>query len=354
MLNALDRATRQAVERMFVENGYLRRSPTVYTARRGFKEWLHFAVHGRALDVLVNFSAVDDIRDEACHAAEIGRVICMVKDSTGWDGDLDQYPPSNVRMKGGHFDVRFGECSASYRDGKIHLQGAMQRRPITFDLELTPLVVPTPAFNIQLNACPAIHWFVLPKLSATGTVTVGQRVHALESAVAYHDHNWGAFPWGGDFAWEWGAGAPLGGDSPWAMVFVRLTDRRHLSDLTQSVFLWKGSRQHRLFRANELTILHEGLLRSERVFKLPRVMAQVSPGTATDIPKRLLIAGEGNGDHIRGVFEAHDVGQVIIPNDRDLGVTIINEVCGHLHLSGLVHDEPVLLECPAIFEFLSD
>ena len=348
-----DARTRRAIERVFEQQGYLRRSPGAYVKQRGFKEWLHFAVHAPGLDMLINFSVVDDLRPQAAHGAEIGRVICMTKDHC-WDGDLDQYQPDSVSMRAGHFDVRFGDCRAIYRDGKIHLSGSLQRRPITFDLELTPLVVPTPAFNIQLNQCPAIHWLVLPRLSARGSVSVSGRVHELDAAVAYHDHNWGGFPWGGDFAWEWGAGAPLAADNPWTMVFVRLTDRGHCSDLTQSIFLWKGPRQHRLFRGHELVVWHEGLLRPERVFKLPRVMAQVAPGTATDIPKRLCMRGDGNGDQLHCVFEADDVGQVIIPNDRDLGVTIINEVSGTLAMHGNVHGEAIHLECPAIFEFLSD
>lgn len=342
-----------AVERIFEEQGYLRRSTSLLPGARGFKEWLHFAVHAPGLDMLVNFSIVDDIRARAPLGAEIGRVICMVRD-TRWDGDLDQYSAQDVSIRSGHFDARFGQCSATYANGKIRLRGALRRRPIAFDLELTPLVVPTPAFNIQLNHCPPIHWLVVPKLSAAGRVEIDGRRHHLDNAVAYHDHNWGGFPWGGDFAWEWGAGAPLADESPWTLVFVRLTDRGHLSDLTQSVFLWKGAHQHRLFRGNELRIRHEGLLRPTRVFKLPHVMAQVSPGTATDIPERLLIAASGNGDDIQCSFRCEDVGQVIIPNDRDLGVTIINEVSGALEVSGRVHGEPVAMACPAIFEFLSD
>jgi hypothetical protein len=351
--NRPDPGTRRVIERVFAEHGHLRRSPSAYANKSGFKEWLHFAVHAPGLDLLVNFSIVDDIRDRARPGAELARVICMLKD-THWDGDLDQYPTEQVRMRAGHFDVRYGECSATFEDGKILLRGKLQRRPIEFDLELTPLVVPTPAHNIQLNGCPPIHWLVVPKLGAKGSVTCGGHRHILQNAVAYHDHNWGQFRWGGDFAWEWGAGAPLEGDNPWTFVFVRLTDRGHSRDLTQSVFLWKGARQHRLFRGMELRIWHEGLLRPQRVFKLPRVMAQVAPGSATDVPKRLHFLGDGNGDQIRGVFESTEVGQVIIPNDDDLGVTIINEVSGTLNVEGRVHGDRVHLSCPAIFEFLSD
>ena len=122
----------------------------------------------------------------------------------------------------------------------------------------------------------------------------------------------------------------------------------------QAVFLWKGPRQHRLFRGRELTVWHEGLLRPRRVFKLPRVMALAHPENVTDVPKRLVVRARRDSDRIDVVFETQDVAQVIIPNDDDLGVTIIHEVAGNVAVEGQVGGERVQLEGPSIFEFLGD
>jgi hypothetical protein len=342
-----------ALSRLLAENGYFRRSNSTFLGSASYKEWLHFAVHAPGLDLLANFSMVDDIRAGAPPGAEIPRVVCLVREQK-WEGDIDQYAPGEVRLDTGRLSARFGESRVTFEDGRFHLVVRMRRKPIELDLHLTPLAVPTPAFNLQVDDCPPINWMVVPRLVATGTVRIGDRVHHLKDAAAYHDHNWGHFRWGKNFAWEWGYGAPDQPENPWTMVFVRLTDRGHVTDLMQAVFLWKGPRQARLFRANELEVWHQGLLRASSVYKLPRVMGLVSPGTATDVPERLQVRAAGAGDHVEFEFRCQDIAQVIIPNDDDLGVTIINEVAGQLELAGLVRGERFTINCPAIFEFLGE
>ena len=341
-----------ALAKMLSQNGYFRRSSSSYAANASHKEWLHFAVHGPGLDLLANFSIVDDTRRGA-RGAEIPRIVCLVREQR-WDGDIDQYPPDDIDLSGGHLDVRFGQSSVSLEGGELCLKVKMRRRPIEMDLRLVPMAMPTPAFNLFVEDCPPINWLVVPRLVASGTVRIDGRTHVLKDASAYHDHNWGHFRWGKNFAWEWGYGAPESADNPWTMVFVRLSDRGHVSDLMQALFLWKGPRQERLFRAGELEVWHDGLLRPRSLFKLPRVMGVVSPGTACDIPQRLNMRATGQGDRVEFEFRCHEAAQVIIPNDEDLGVTIINEVSGQLELDGVVRGERVSMSCPSIFEFLSE
>lgn len=338
--------------RLLGQNGYFRRSSSAF--RRGsHKEWLHFAIHTPGLDLLVNFSVVDDVRSGARPGEEIYRLTCLFREQA-WDGDIEQFTTSEVRLGAGHLDVHFGENRVTLEGGALTLKAKLRRRGLDVDLRLTPRIVPTPAYNLEVDDCPPIHWLVVPRLLARGGVRVGARSYELDGAAAYHDHNWGHFRWGKNFAWEWGYGAPDETDNPWTMVFVRLTDRRHVSDLMQAIFLWKGARQARLFRDHELRVRREGVLRASRVFKLPRVMGLVSPGAATGVPERLLVEAEGEGDKLELEFSCEDVGQVIIPNDDDLGVTIINEVSGKLALEGTVRGERVSIRCPSIFEFLSE
>lgn len=350
---ALAEGAFDAPVRLLGENGYFRRSAAAFRAGGSHKEWLHFAIHAPGLDLLANFSIVDDIRPGASVGSEIPRLTCLVREQH-WDGDVDQFSPGEVRMKRGHLAVAFAENSVSFEDGEIVLKAKLRQRPLEIDLRLKPLVVPTPAFNLEVDDCPPIHWLVVPRLLANGSVRVGSKTHQLRDASAYHDHNWGHFRWGKNFAWEWGYGTPDEHDNPWTMVFVRLTNRRHTSDLMQAIFLWHGPRQARLFREEELQVRREGALRCHAPFKLPRVMGLVSPGAATGVPERLIVQGNGGGDHVEFEFRCEDVGQVIIPNDDDLGVTIINEVSGKLELEGRVRGEAVRISCPSIFEFLSE
>jgi hypothetical protein len=41
-----------------------------------------------------------------------------------------------------------------------------------------------------------------------------------------------------------------------------------------------------------------------------------------------------------------------VPNDDNLHTTIIHEVGGRLRVSGSLHDQPITLDAPAMFEVL--
>jgi hypothetical protein len=220
------------------------------------------------------------------------------------------------------------------------------------ELTLEPDAYPTEANNVTVEDGPPIHWMVLPRLRATGFVRIGTRTHVLRDAPAYHDHNWGSFGWGRNFAWEWGYTLPRDANNPWSLVFVRLTDRGHRHMLMQGIFLWHRGRQERVFRDGEIEVTHEGLLRPSSIFKIPRVMALVSPGLATDVPRRLTVSGRSGGDWVRFELVSSDVAQVVIPNDDDVGVTIINEVSGDARVEGEVRGVPIRFEGRSMCEFL--
>ncbi len=344
-------ADRRAIDEAIRSADYLRRSPFTVGGAAGHKEWLHFCVYGPEVDVLVNFSVVDDVRGGAPQGAELARITVLVR-STGWDGDVDLYPAEEVFLRGGGIEARFGQSSVVYRDGAYHLDVTMRERPISVRLALTPITVPSLANNIQLDAGPPINWLVVPRLLARGVAIIDGREHRFHDAPSYHDHNWGRFAWGRDFAWEWGFGLAHDAGVPWSMVFVRLSDRAHTKALMQALFLWKGTRQHRVIRAGDVEVRHEGLLEPARVLKVPRIMALIAPSVLTDVPRFLDIRAAADGDALHARFEASDLAQVVIPNDGDLGVTIINEVSGTVRLEGEVRGERVFLEGRAIFEFL--
>ncbi len=345
--------SRHQIAQSVLENDYFRRPELVPGAPPGHKEWLHFAVHASGLDLLVNFSVVDDVRPGAAFGAELPRITTLVR-TDHWSGDIDEFDRRDVSVRGGHVDLSYGENFVRFVDGAFEIFVRMRRQPIEVRLRLVPVVLPNQASTLQVPGCPPVHWVAVPRLLASGSVHYRGQRHAFEGALAYHDHNWGYWRWGSDFAWEWGYGVPDDPEHPWTLIFVRLTDRRHLTDLAQSVFLWRGARQFRFFRPDELTVQHEGLLAPGAVLKLPSVMALAKSGKATDIPKKLIVSARGPTDHIDFTFTSEDVAQVIIPNDDDLGVTIINEVSGRIDAEGEVAGEPINIHANTIFEFLSD
>ncbi len=340
---------------------HLRRSPALAGGPGGHKEWLHFAVHAPGLDVLVNFSVVDEPvggqRPGGHHAgpwAETARITLLVRDERGWTGDVDTYRAQDVDVRTGEIHMRMGRNLVCYEDGAYTIRARARGRDIACDLRLAPACMPVLAPNIPLETGPPIHWCVLPRSLATGTVRVDGVEHTLSDAPSYHDHNWGRWKWGDDFAWEWGFGLPDDPAEPWSMVFVRLTNRARSRTMAQGLFLWHDGVQRRTFREHDMEVWHAGYLRPRSVVKVPAVMGLLHPEQPTDVPEQLHFRAEVRGDQVVGRFDSEDVAQVVIPGEREYNVTIINEVSGRVHLSGQVGGEPVELHGSAVFEFLGE
>jgi hypothetical protein len=214
-------------------------------------------------------------------------------------------------------------------------------------------VEPARAPNIPLRDGPPLHWVVTPRLAATGTVTIGRRSVRLSGALAYHDHNFGHFRWGQDFSWRWAFALPTDRAVPWTFAFASLGERSRNHALSQGVFLWRGARRHRTFRDHDVEIASSaGFLALPRVFKIPRVMALLSPEVPTDVPLHVDLHAEAEGDWVDYRFEPDGLGQVVIPNETDLGVTVLNEATGRSSIHGKIHGERFSADGRSVFEFL--
>jgi transposase len=342
-----------------IRNGdWLRRAPGRFGGPGQHKEWLHFCVYGERVDVLINFSVVDEVRDGVPRPSsqryeEHARLTLLVRERE-WLGEVQSFLPDEVAVRGGDIDLVFGRSSVRFERGRYRLDARSRDGNVHAEVELTPVTMPSIVHNVQYGSGPPINWLVVPRLVASGLIRIGANTHDLDGALAYHDHNWGHFGWGCDFAWEWGYGLPDDPANPWSLVFVRLSDRALTRTMMQGVFLWCGPREQRVFRDRELTVGHRGLRRAPTICKLPPIMGMIHPDLATDVPIELTFDGEGDGDgdFVRGRFTTGEVAQVVLPNDRDLGVTVINEVSGELAVEGRVRGEEVRIDGRAVFEFL--
>jgi hypothetical protein len=329
----------------------VRRPAQRWLSERGHKEWHHFCAATGELDVIVNFSLFDDLRHAARLGDELARITCLVRVAGVWEGDVEVHPSDSVRVQRGSPDMSFGENSIAFRDGAYQLRVQLRQREVRAELSFRPLAFPTNVNNVSISDCPPIHWLVVPRLEVTGTVEVGGRTHRVD-ALGYHDHNWGYFRWGKNFAWEWGSAQPKDRSHPWTLAYSRLTNRAHTSDLMQGLLLWKNQRPARTFQDHELRVWHEGFLRPRRVLRVPRIMNLVATAGATNVPAHLHIEAASRCDRFECVFHADDLCQVVIPNDDDLGLTVINEVSGRLRAHGNIAGEELALETSTVFEFL--
>jgi len=303
------------------------------------REWLHFVVHGGAIDIVLNLSVV--VRRD--RGDRVGNVLLLTRDRDGrWEGDVDEVPSGRVHVGSGRLRLEIGEASLRF-DGRFHIRAACRRRPLSVDLVLEPR-----AFPYLVHNAGDVQWLVAPHLVASGTVMSAGVISRIDGAPAYHDHNWGDFE-GGDLAWRWVAAPSADG---WSAVLVQLLDRARTRTLSQGLLLWHGEQRERSFRTGEIVCTSEGWLRRGISLSVPRALSLLAPETATDVPERLRISARGEGDNIDGEFTSMAAARVMVPRDVDLGLTIIHEVPGRLRLSGAVNGREVNVDAPAIAEFL--
>jgi hypothetical protein len=107
----------------------------------------------------------------------------------------------------------------------------------------------------------------------------------------------------------------------------------------------------RVLREDALDLEVDEFFRT-RPFTIPNVARLLAPEVVMDVPRRLRIRGTSNGDVLSGSFDGFDLARIVVPNDQDLGTTIIHEVVGRLELEGSIGGEPFRFSGRAVFEFL--
>jgi hypothetical protein len=125
------------------------------------------------------------------------------------DGRYDRYtadaPAERVVLDTTRADLTIGESSVRQRNGVYTLRGRAggSAGTVTLDLAVRPLAnryFPP----VELREEELRSGYVVPGLAATaaGRICVRGHCRTVESAPAYHDHNWGIWR---EVTWEWGA-----------------------------------------------------------------------------------------------------------------------------------------------------
>jgi hypothetical protein len=338
---------------------WFRRSPARFGGPAEHKEWQHFLVHTPQVHLLVNFNLIDDpwTVAPAGPPEEVARLIVLVRvnSSGSWDGDTERFEPGAVEVPVGRLDARFGANRMSFSEGRYQLEIALRERAITAELELVPTCLPAIANNQPLAPKRTLSWLFVPRLRARGWIRVGTQQFEVDGAPAYHDHNWGHFVWGDDFAWEWGSAMPWTEANPWSAVYMRMADRARTRASCQGLYLWKGETPGRIFRDHELRVDLHGRLVRTRFLQIPRVMALLCPRSSADLPERFEVHARSGDDQVELVFVPEDLAQVVMPDEaRLIGVTALNEVSGPVMVRGRVGGENIEFEGPGVFEFIRD
>lgn len=346
---------------------FVRRTSTAIpaTGSSGHREWLHFSVTApNGLTLIVNLSLTDDMRPVSRgmtleqRRPERGRLVVLVHDANvaSWAGGAEEIDPGQIEARAGSIFLRLGTSQIEFDRGRFRVSGALRDRSVEFDVELSPTSFPSLASNVSLGPSEdPIHWVVVPRLVVRrGSVSVAGVVTSLDGALAYHDHNWGHFSHR-DFAWQWGHGFPRIADAnknPFSVVFTRLLNGTRSDVFMQALLLWRGCRQERVFREDEIQVHSEGFLRRP-AFTVPKIGRLLAGGRTNDIPRHFFFVARGHGDELRGEVVTNDVAEIVVPNDHDLETTLIREVVSRIHVAGHVRGERVAIDDGvAVFEWI--
>lgn len=349
------------LERVLLLTDHTRLAEEASQQPEWYKEWFHFCLIGPEIEAIVNFSFVNDNRPAAEPRSRLARLILLVH-GDGWEGDLVEIPAQEVEINPGRIDLRFGQNRLRYENGGFHISAALETRPLTLDVQIQPITYP-----LLRNRAPIgvgkIDWLVVPRLKASGTLVAGRRVYRLENMPVYHDHNWGHWLWGQDFAWVWGFALPTRGAAGWSLVYDRMTNRARSQVQELKLCLWKDEKLVKIFAHGDIQAHPQGYLSSQRIPKFPRIMGLIAPEITTDVPRTLEIeARSGSGplgssmldsDWLLWRFEAGSIAQIVVPNETDLLETVINEVTGSVQVEGSVKGETFQFEGKGFFEFLT-
>jgi hypothetical protein len=318
----------------------------------GYKEWTYFCVAAPEVDLLLTLGLTGRVGPRSKSDETVGRVIALARDSAGaWYGDADEIPCSAVDVAHGRIGVAMGVSRMRFRSGVYEVDARLASGEISANLRLRPLALPTLGTSVRLGACEPMRWVVVPRLAASGEIEVGGRRHRVESAAGYHDHNWGTFQWGADFAWEWATIPPARLAERWSFVFSRISDRARGRTLSQAILVWRGDESCRTFRDDEIEVLPSGLLRGGARLRVPRVMSIVEPGHTADVPRELTARATRGRDWIEVRLQLVDFAEIAVPNEGSaLDTTLLCEARAQATIRGSIRGESVSACGPAVFE----
>lgn len=321
------------------------RFPTRPAAAGRFKQWVHVAVIDPAIRLVANFSAM------AAAGGTEHRLLVLVEDEDDGDGvrgHARRFAPARCAMPAGRTTLRFDRNELTAAGDGHALSLDEPELALRARLTLYARAAPAVLHHLPLGAQRALHWSVVPRLSATGAIEHAGRVHAVVDAPAYRDRNWGSFCFG-DVAWDWGYAAAPAGGPPGAIAFARLLDAARSRVIEQHVLVWWGDRLLASFRDREVALAGDGAV-TGALPTVPPALALCRPGRATGLPEVVTVTGASSRGRIALRFTRRATARVLVPNDARPGTTVLYESFGEVAATGRVDGEDIALAGTGLFE----
>jgi hypothetical protein len=327
------------------------RTPVLGSARpHGFKEWYHFVIHRPGGRILINFSLASEAA-RGGQARLAPRVIVIAHDQH-WTGAVERFDESEVDVSADLGSLAIGRNQMIVQPDGYRVVIDLPSNDIRGEIHLASVSRPF-VVNNQPVGDGRMCWLFVPRMRADGWLRIGGEEVRLESDVAYHDHNWGRFRWGGDFGWTWGTILPPDPEVPWSLVFLRMTDRRRLRCLSQALYVWRDDEPAAIFRHAALEVTSSGLLGRAADCTLPPPMRLILGGEVSDIPERLTIAATRAGDMVHAEFRSQSYARLAQPSEVRLDRSVVLcETNGAARVTGAIGGESIDFVGAGVFELL--
>jgi hypothetical protein len=305
----------------------------------GFKEWQHFLLFGPGWVLVFNLNL---------DGTQRGRVISLLHHET-WHGDVSACRAPNLHP--GRLDATFGDAGMRFRGGRYEIW--RDKGDLKFEASLTPVAAPSLSHGIRLGKGSDLSWCLVPRLLATGWLEHGERRYPFADCLAYHDHNWGHFGWGGDFSWDWACVVPDDAACPWTVVLSRMNDRARHRTTATSVFVLKDGAHLRYFRDAEAQLEMTGNLGRAPELRVPPAAGFLVPDCDHDVPKWTKFRAARGDDYVTGTLESMSRSQVLVPSDGEpFTIARLNEAHARAAIEGRCAGLDISLEGPALLEVL--
>ncbi|GDX80966.1 hypothetical protein LBMAG42_27770 [Deltaproteobacteria bacterium] len=302
------------------------------TAPGGALEWMHFVIVGQGLRLLVNLS----LRREAGEVRP--RVVVLLWSGGVWSGGIHEPRMRDVEVRAGGVDAFFGASFVRSVGGDYVLHLDPADTGVAGDFVLRPEAAPLLATNLKLPDSGRFHWVSVPRLSVvSGELRLPHAV-SLTGCTAYHDHNWGSFDFGGDFAWEWSFGLPASPLDPWSLMALRVSDRARHRTLVAGLAVWRDGQLWRDFRNAEVEFSRSGRWAEAPPHRLPAL----DPDTFEALGSPPLTAswhGRDGSDWIDVVGSTESSAQLILPAGGRL--VVLSELPSRLRVLGSLRGRSV-------------
>jgi hypothetical protein len=327
------------------------RAPVLATAGpEGFKEWHHFVVHGRGLRVLLNFSLMSET-PAAGPARLVPRVVVIAHEQR-WIGAIERFDNAELDVSADLGTLTIGGNRMVVRPDGYHVVIDLPEHEIQGNLDLSAVSRPFVVNNQPLGN-GRMSWLFVPRLRADGWLRVAGHTHHLAGDLAYHDHNWGRFCWGDDFSWTWATVLPSGPEDPWSLVFLQMTDRRRLRNLSQALYVWHHDEPAAIFRDAAVTTRSHGHLDRAADSTLPPAMRLLLDAEVPGVPQRIEITAARAGDVVHAEFCSRSYARLAQPSELHLDrSTVLCETSGTARLTGSIGGADIDSTGTGVFEFL--